>query len=72
MKTNTFLEKLLQGAPVEWKTLGEVTLWDKRFQGVEGQEKVLSFVHVSAAKLKSLAVENGDITLLSTGNFEGL
>lgn len=28
MKTNTFLEKLLQGAPVEWKTLGEVTLWD--------------------------------------------
>lgn len=71
MKTNTFLEKLLQGAPVEWKTLGEVTLWDKRFQGVEGQEKVLSFVHVSAAKLKSLAVENGDITLLSTGNFEG-
>ncbi|MFZ7130466.1 restriction endonuclease subunit S [Avibacterium avium] len=24
MKTNTFLEKLLQGAPVEWKTLGEV------------------------------------------------
>ncbi|WP_065236870.1 hypothetical protein [Gallibacterium genomosp. 3] len=71
MNNNAFLEKLLQGAKVEWKTLGEVTLWDKRFRGVTAQTEILSFVHISAEHLKSLNVEDGNIKLLSTGNFEG-
>lgn len=29
MKHNAFLEKLLQGASVEWKTLGEVTNYEQ-------------------------------------------
>ena len=28
----TYLDKLLQGAEVEWKTLWEVTTWDKQFK----------------------------------------
>lgn len=68
-----FIDKLLEGAEVEWKTLGEVTFWDKRFQGVNPslQPTVLSFKHISAEKLKSLKTQNGDIKLLSTGNFDG-
>src|SRR5690554_2357957 len=69
----SFLEKLLEGVSVEWKPLGEVTFWDKRFQGVNPllQPTVLNFKHVSAAKLKSLKKSNGNVKLLSTGNFDG-
>jgi type I restriction enzyme, S subunit len=36
MKNNrTFLEKLLDGAEVEWKPLWSITTWDKRFNAVE-------------------------------------
>jgi type I restriction enzyme S subunit len=68
-----YIEKLLQGKEVQWKKLGEVTNWDKRFHGVDTQLQkfVINFEHVSAAKLKSLKVNNGNIKLLSTGNFEG-
>jgi type I restriction enzyme S subunit len=53
--------------------LGEVTFWDKRFQGVPAllQSKILKFKHVSSEKLKSLKSDSGNIKLLSTGNFEG-
>ena len=52
----SYLDLLLVGADLEWKTLGEVTFWDKRFQGVKPslQLTVLKFKHVSAEKLKSL------------------
>jgi len=69
----SYLDTLLQGVDVEWKTLGEVTFWDKRFQGVDStlQKTVLKFKHISAEKLKRLKVPNGTIKLLSTGNFDG-
>lgn len=68
------IEKLLQKfCPdgVEFKALGEVTIWDKKFKEVEKQAKKIKFKHISAAVLKSLKCENGTIKLLSTGNFDG-
>ena len=55
-----------------YKELGEITIWDKKFNNVGNKytNKVISTKHVSAEKLKSL--ENaGDIKLLSTGLFDG-
>ena len=57
----------------KYKRLGDVLLFDKRFNGLpQGeQEKVVKFSHVSAEKLKELYVENGDVRLISTGNYDG-
>lgn len=57
----------------EYKKLGDTLFFDKRFQGLSGckQEKIVSFSHVSAEELKNLVDENGDVRLLSTGNFSG-
>lgn len=58
---------------VEYKPLWSITSWDKRFNGVEKekQKEIIKFKHVSAEKLKSLNIEDGDITLVSTGKFTG-
>ena len=69
----SYLDKLLQGVEVEWKALWEVTIWDKRFNGVDKakQSKINSFKHVSAAELKKLSLDNGNVKLLATGKFDG-
>ncbi len=56
-----------------FKELWEVTIWDKRFNGVDKskQLKVSSYKHVSSAILKSLKKERGTVKLLSTGKFDG-
>jgi len=61
----------LNGVEVEWKTLGEITIWDKKFNNISKdlQKNVISFKHVLAEKLKSFESVNGDIMLLSTGQF---
>ena len=66
-------EELLKNEKVEWKKLGEVTIWDKKFKGSEKrlQTKTVNFKHISAEKLKSLIDDKGDIKLLSTGKFDG-
>lgn len=58
---------------VEYKPLWQVTIWDKRFNGVEEtkQAKVTKFRHVSAKELKNLKRDCGDVALLSTGDFSG-
>ena len=58
---------------VEWEKLGEVTIWDRRFIGVNKnmQKNVLSFKHISANDLKKLETTGGNIKLLSTGKFDG-
>ena len=59
---------------MEIKKLYEILNFDKRFNGVdkEKQEQVLKFKHCSAEMLKSITQDkNGNIKLLSTGNFEG-
>ena len=55
-----------------YKELGEITIWDKKFNSVGNKytNKVISTKHVSAEKLKSLE-NTGDIKLLSTGLFDG-
>ncbi|MBK7441120.1 MAG: hypothetical protein IPI65_06205 [Bacteroidetes bacterium] len=58
---------------VNYKELCQITIWDKRFNGVPNskQLKTFSFKHVSAAHLKQLNIKNGNIKLLSTGKFQG-
>ena len=56
---------------VEYKTLNEVTKWDKRFNNINNNF-YKSFNHVSAAKLKDLKNDKGTVKLLSTGNFDGV
>ena len=69
MKNNrTFLEKLLDGAEVEWKPLWSVTTWDKRFNAVEKekQPKVIKYHYYLASELKPLIVDGGNVKLLTT------
>ena len=65
---SAILDKLLKGQKVEFKQLWEVTVWDKRFNAVENhkQPKVDKYYYFLASDLKSLAVEKGEIKLLTT------
>ncbi|MDU2299213.1 MAG: restriction endonuclease subunit S [Haemophilus parainfluenzae] len=64
----TFLEKLLDGAEVEWKPLWSITTWDKRFNAVEKekQPKVIKYHYYLASELKPLIVDGGNVKLLTT------
>ena len=57
----------------EYKKLWELLIFDKRFNGVpkEKQMEISSFAHVSAEKLKDLDAGEGDVRLISTGQFNG-
>lgn len=48
---------------VEFKALGDITIWDKKFkEAPKGMQKSkVNFKHISASKLKSLQNKNGDI-----------
>jgi type I restriction enzyme S subunit len=66
------IEKLIEDMcpeGVTHKFLWEVTAWDKRFNAVENhkQSKFHKYTYVLAAQLKTLAVDKGDVKLLSTG-----
>ncbi len=54
---------------VEFKHIWEVTAWDKRFNAVDNhkQAKTYKYNYLLASALRKLAVENGDVKLLSTG-----
>lgn len=58
---------------VEYKQLWEVTVWDKKFNAVERnkQKKVYSYKYLLASELFDLEQENGDVRLLSTGEYIG-
>ncbi|MBI0177247.1 restriction endonuclease subunit S [Bartonella apis] len=66
--SQTIIEKLLKGAEVEWKPLWKVTIWDKKFNGVEHfkQPKTIKYHYLLASELKALAIPNGSIKLLTT------
>ena len=68
---NLMKEKCPNG--VLYRSLYEITLWDKKFNGTTKkiQPSTVSFKHVRASTLKRLAIENGNIKLLSTGLFDG-
>lgn len=67
------LNKLLEGAKVEWCKLWEVTIWDKRFNSVERskQKQIASHQYMLAADLFKLEQPEGDVFLLSTGERTG-
>lgn len=70
------IEKMLQEMcpdGVEYRPLGELTIWDKRFSGVPNEQQMHTcrFKHVDAKTLKSIQTNDGNIKLLSTGNFDG-
>ena len=53
---------------VEWKKLWEVTIWDKKFNGIEKykQLKVNKYYYYLANDLKKLISEQGEIKILTT------
>ena len=63
-----YIEKLLDGVEVEWKELWQVTIWDKKFNAVERdkQPRVIKYHYFLAKDLKSLAIENCNVKLLTT------
>lgn len=58
---------------VPFRPIWELTIWDKRFNGVERkkQPKVINYPYLLAKDMKALERENGDVRLLSTGEYEG-
>ena len=55
---------------VEYVPIWKVTAWDKKFNAVENykQAKVVKYQYLLAKELRSLAVDGGDVKLLSTGD----
>lgn len=62
------IEELLKNEKVEWKKLWEITIWDKKFQGVEKhkQTKINKYRCYQSNKVKNLACNDGDIKILTT------
>lgn len=65
--------KNLKKEKVEWKKLWEVTVWNKKFTGVEKykQPKINKCYHYFSKDLKELVSKNGKIKILTT-NFSNI
>ncbi|WP_201542804.1 restriction endonuclease subunit S [Psychrobacter faecalis] len=70
MSDLSYMNKLLDGVEVEWKELWQVTIWDKKFNAIEREKQpnVIKYYYFLAKDLKSLAIENGDVKLLTTNS----
>lgn len=70
MSDLSYMDKLLDGVEIEWKELWQVTTWDKKFNAVEREKQpnVIKYHYFLAKDLKSLALENGDVKLLTTNS----
>ena len=69
----TNIEQLIQDLcpnGVEWKTLGEVTYWDKNFNGVDRslQPQIRKYHYYLANELEELESPTGTIRILYTSN----
>ena len=67
------IDKLIQKlCPNEVKhvKLIEITVWDRKFNGIDNNFNK-KFKHVSATSLKKYSSNNGTVKLISTGNFDG-
>ena len=62
------IDELLKNEKVEWKRLWEVTIWDKKFNGVDRfkQKKINKFHYYLSSELKNLASEDGTVKILTT------
>ena len=72
-KINDLIKKMCPNG-AEYKELYRILKWNKRFAGVDKKKQNEIFntkTNISAQLLKSLATEDGNIKLLSTGNFDG-
>ena len=74
--TSSRIPKLrFPGFTGEWeeKKLGEVTTWDKYFQGVpkQLQSRVIKYPYVLANVFSDIERKGGNVLLLSTGNYVG-
>ncbi|TXJ39637.1 restriction endonuclease subunit S [Brachyspira pilosicoli] len=67
---NTIKELLKKHCPngVEYVPLWSVTIWDKKFNSVDKdkQKTTFKYRYFTADELKQLAVENGDVKILTT------
>ena len=54
---------------VEYKPLWSITIWDKKFNGVnkEKQSKIISYYYYLASEFEKIEREKGDIIYISTG-----
>jgi restriction endonuclease S subunit len=68
-------KKRLAGFTGEWmkRSIWEVTIWDKKFNGVEDykQPEIRKYPYALAQELLSMEDNNGDVFLLSTGSYSG-
>ena len=71
-KLDDLIKKLCPNG-VEYKKLYEVTIWDKKFKGVERekQPKTINYSYLLANDLFSIKNDNGNVYLLSTGKVDG-
>ena len=62
------IDELLKNEKAEWKKLWEVTIWDKKFNGVEKfkQSKTIKYNYYLASKLKELSDSDGTVKILTT------
>lgn len=72
----TKLEELMKNLcpnGVEWIPLWQVTIWDKKFTGIERykQPQVITYPYLLANELFAMEQESGDVFLLSTGEKTG-
>lgn len=67
-KLNDLIEKLCPNG-VEYKPLWKVTVWDKKFNGVEKEKqlKVISYKYYLSADFDKVERENGEIKYIQTG-----
>ena len=66
------IDELLKNEKVEWKKLWEVTIWDKKFNGVEKfkQKKINKYHYYLSNELKTLSSEEGTVKILTTNKTE--
>jgi type I restriction enzyme S subunit len=67
------MERLLDEGEFEWKSIWEVTIWDKKFNAVsrDKQREVIKYSYLLAAELLKIKQEEGEVFLLSTGVKKG-
>ncbi len=75
-KKSSIIENLIKKScpnGIEFKEMWEITAWDKKFKGIsrEKQVRVIKYPYVLANRFKEIKQINGNILLLSTGNYTG-
>ena len=66
------IDELLMNEEVEWKKLWEVTIWDKKFKGVDKfkQNKINKYHYYFSNELNKLSSDEGTIKILTTNKTE--